>query len=70
MKYNHELCEDEDDAARMAETILRELGYTNAHRGAGPDVHTHVSAAGLVTVARYSERIARWARKEAKEKIR
>lgn len=32
MGYNYKVCEDEDDAARMAETILITLGYANVAR--------------------------------------
>lgn len=66
MPYNHKKCEDEDDAKRMAETILRELGYTDIQLGTNRfDVSENLSKASLLNIARNCERIARWARAEA-----
>jgi hypothetical protein len=70
MKYDHRLCEDEDDAARMLETILRELGY-DPKRGANRrDVTDVLSTEAAINIARCAERIARWARTDAARKPR
>lgn len=66
MRNDHRLCEDEDDAARMAESILRELGY-DPQRGSNKrsmtdQIDNHVA----LNIARHAERIARWARAHAK----
>jgi hypothetical protein len=69
MRYNHEHCEDKDDAARMAEGILRSLGYLNISRG--PNVYSvrdDTPVLSLGDIARSGEHIARWARAESKRK--
>ena len=67
MTHNHKKCEDEDDAARMAETIIRLLGYPDVQRGPNTlDVRDILTADALGSIARSAERIARWARNEVK----
>lgn len=62
-RHDYRKCEDEDDAARMAETILRSLGYSNVQRGPnGDDVNEPLSPTALQRIAVNAERIARWAR--------
>lgn len=69
MGYSHKKCEDEDDAARMSETILRELGYTELMRGSNVyDVRDELPIDTLQKIAVNAERIGRWARAELKEK--
>ena len=68
MRFDHRLCEDDADACRMAEVILRCLGYSDVKRGANTlSVDEKIPKTALLDVARYAERIARWARKEASE---
>jgi len=72
MPYDHRKCEDEDDAARMAETILRELGYVDVQRGASVSygaarAKATLAKATLQAIALNAERIARWARRASKE---
>jgi len=67
MPYDHRKCEDEDDATRMAETILRELGYSDIQKGSNRfDVREEPSEKALTNIARNAERIAKWARNELK----
>jgi hypothetical protein len=54
----HLRCEDEDDALRMASHLVREL--------ADLDVGSQIPTSRLRDLARYAERIGRWARKELK----
>lgn len=71
MRHNHKKCEDEDDAARMSETILRDLGYMDVKRGSNVyDVKDKLSTNTLLKIAQNAERIARWARAESKESNR
>lgn len=68
-KLHSERCEDEDDASRMTENIMRRLGYLNVQRGSNVyDVNSRISPSDLLYIARNAERIARWARKEASGK--
>jgi hypothetical protein len=65
-RYNPHQCEDDSDAARMAETILRNLGFVDVQRGRNVlDVRDEFSLDTLLNIARNAERIARWARKKA-----
>lgn len=67
MRHDHRLCEDEDDATRMAETILRELGYTDVQSGKNAlDVKLQLSPDTFKKIARNAERIAKWARTQAR----
>ena len=69
MKYNYKRCEDDEDAARMAGTILGELGYLHINLGSNEFSTMHeFSTETLLKVAQYAERIARWARSEAKSR--
>lgn len=64
-KYNHKACEDDIDATRMAENILRRLGYIDVQPGNNClAVETEISAEALRSIARNAERISRWARGE------
>ncbi len=66
---DHKKCEDEDDAARMSETILRTLGYVNLQRGFNEDdVSARLSRDQLQAIAVNAERIARWARAQLPRK--
>ncbi len=68
MRHNHEKCEDDEDASRMAEGILRQLGYVHVLKGGNAlDASYHFQPVTLLAIARSAERIARWARQEAKE---
>lgn len=68
-RYDHRKCEDDQDATRMAENILRELGYTDVQRGSNQlDVQDTFSERTLLNIARNAERIAKWAREEMKIK--
>ena len=68
-RYNHKKCEDDDDARRMSETILRCLGYRNVNSGSCVfSVHDELSTTVLRDIAQNAERIARWAREELKNK--
>lgn len=70
-RYDHRKCEDEDDAARMAESLLRELGYMNAQKGVSRYDVSYDLTTDVVTmrkVAQTAERIARWARTELKRR--
>jgi hypothetical protein len=63
--YSHRKCDDEEDAARMAATVLRHLGYTQL--AVGPcdmSVHETISISALTTIARNCERVSKWARAE------
>jgi len=65
--HDHRTCEDDQDATRMAETILRELGYNNVQKGSNRyDIQFKFSERQLLNIARTAERIARWARAEMK----
>lgn len=65
MPYNPKACEDEDDAQRMAENIMRILGYGNVQRGSNRRfVDEELSKEALRNIARNAERISRWARTE------
>ncbi len=67
MKHKPYICEDEDDARRMSENILRKLGYVNMNSGScAHNVNTQVPISVLMDIARNAERIARWARAEVK----
>lgn len=69
MGYDHKKCEDEQDATRMAENILRKLGYVDVHKGRNIlDANEDLGATTLLDIARNAERIARWARAEQKGK--
>lgn len=69
MVYRHTQCEDEDDATRMAETILRELGYTNVQKGENKFFASEVlGTVALRNIAVNAERISRWARSKLKGK--
>lgn len=69
MGYSHKKCEDEDDAARMAEVILRELGYSDVQKGSSVfTTDSRLPKATLANIAVNAERIARWARNTAKGK--
>lgn len=64
-RYDHKKCEDDDDARRMAEGILRDLGYNDVRAGACVfSVQEGPSTEALLKIARHAERIARWAREE------
>lgn len=66
MRHEYRTCEDQDDAAGMAETILRELGYDPQRGPNSRPVNEAMSVTMMLNVARNAERIARWARAEAK----
>ncbi len=68
MRHDYRLCEDEDDAARMAETILRELGYDPKRGENSRPVNEETGVRAMLDIARNTERIARWARAHAKGK--
>lgn len=70
MGHDHRKCEDGDDAQRMAETILRCLGFTNVVSGpnASRIVGASVSTYALTNIARNADRIARWAREEIRRR--
>jgi hypothetical protein len=69
MKHNHMKCEDEDDAARFAATILRELGYLQLAIGSNShSVDYRLTAETLQRIAVFSERMGRWARDELKRR--
>ena len=66
-RYNRKACEDEDDARRMCESIMRFMGYNDVATGRNDrDVQGELSAQALIYIARNAERIARWAREEEK----
>jgi hypothetical protein len=66
-RYNHKKCEDDEDARRMAETILRELGYQEVRSGTNVyNVKDGLPITALESIARNAERVARWAREELK----
>ncbi len=69
MGHNSNLCEDDEDAKRMAEGILRNLGYVNMFSGGcALSVNDLISSSQLRDIARSGERIARWARAELKRR--
>lgn len=58
--------EDDLDATRAAESILRHLGYANVQLGQNRLlVSDNFNKETLTQIARSAERIARWARREA-----
>lgn len=62
-RHNQKKCDDQDDAARMCEVILRKLGYNDVQKGTCAfDVTYMMPKHELLEIARYAERIARWAR--------
>jgi len=66
-RYDHRKCEDDQDATRMAETILRTLGYTDLKLGSNAlNVQDQYTPTQLLKIAQHAERIARWARAELK----
>lgn len=69
MRNDYKKCQDDDDARRMAETILRTLGYSHINLGANEfDVRYEYTESQLLRIAQNAERIARWARTESKLK--
>jgi hypothetical protein len=67
--YDHRKCDDEEDAARMAATVLRHLGYTQLAIGlCDMSVHEILSISALTNIARNCERVAKWARSEIKSR--
>jgi hypothetical protein len=63
LKHDHRKCEDEEDAARMAATILRRLGYHQLALGSNSRfVHEELSPEERRQIALDAERIGRWAR--------
>lgn len=67
--YNPKACEDETDALRMTENILRYMGYKDFQRGTNSMlVSEELSFDQIKQIARNAERISRWARAELKAK--
>jgi len=65
MRFDHRKCEDDQDARRMAESILRERGFNTVEsRDNRLSVDDRLSTSSLQSIARHADRIARWARKE------
>jgi hypothetical protein len=69
-KYNHKKCEDNDDAVRMAETILRKLGFNDVQKGTSYFIEGNNNRNDLIEIAKYAERIARWARQTEKDMLK
>lgn len=67
----HGQCESDEDAVKMAEDIIRELGFPDVQKGkSNLDIRYEFDEQTLKQVAVNAERISRWARAVIKDNNR